>query len=76
MFRLPIDARFGQDDAEAELRSGFNALAAALGDSGNETAAEVLWSSLHGMSLLDRAGRLRPGYRRSRIAELAARFGA
>ena len=76
MFQLPIDARFGQDDAEAELRSAFNALAAALGDSGSETAAEVLWSSLHGMSLLDRAGRLRPEYRRSRIAELAARFGA
>jgi hypothetical protein len=26
MFQLPIDARFAQDDAEAELSSGFNAL--------------------------------------------------
>jgi AcrR family transcriptional regulator len=73
MFQLPIDARFAQDDAEAELRSGFNALAAALGD--DETATEVLWSALHGMSLLERAGRMRPGHRRDRIAELAARFG-
>jgi len=73
MFQLPIDARFAQDDAEAELRSGFNALAAALGD--DETATEVLWSALHGMSLLERAGRMRPGHRRNRIAELAARFG-
>jgi AcrR family transcriptional regulator len=72
MFQLPIDARFAQDDAEAELRSGFNALAAALGD--DETATEVLWSALHGMSLLERAGRMRPGHRRDRIAELAARF--
>jgi AcrR family transcriptional regulator len=72
MFQLPIDARFAQDDAEAELRSGFNALAAALGD--DETATEVLWSALHGMSLLERAGRMRPGHRRNRIAELAARF--
>src|SRR6202034_1995037 len=32
MFELPIDARFAQDDAEAELRSGFNALRAAVGD--------------------------------------------
>jgi len=47
MFQMPIDARFAQDDAEAELRSAFNALAAALGDKGDETAAEVLWSSLH-----------------------------
>jgi AcrR family transcriptional regulator len=74
MFQLPIDARFGQDDAEAELRSGFNALTAALGDAGDETAAEVLWSALHGMSLLERAGRMRPEHRPDRIAELAARF--
>ena len=72
MFQLPIDARFGQDDAEAELRSAFNALAAALDD--DETATEVLWSALHGMSLLESAGRMRPGHRRDRIAELAARF--
>jgi hypothetical protein len=74
-FQLPIDARFAQDDAEAELRSGFNALAAALGDSDDGTATEVLWSSLHGMSLLESAGRMRPEHRRNRIAELAARFG-
>ena len=74
MFQLPIDARFAQDDAEAELRSGFSALAAALGDD-DGTATEVLWSALHGMSLLERAGRMRPEHRRYRVAELAARFG-
>jgi AcrR family transcriptional regulator len=74
MFQLPIDARFAQDDAEAELRSGFNALAAALGDGDDGTATEVLWSALHGMSLLERAGRMRPEHRRNRIAELATRF--
>jgi AcrR family transcriptional regulator len=75
MFQLPIDARFAQDDAEAELRSGFDALAAALGGAGDGTATEVLWSALHGMSLLERAGRMRPENRRNRVAELAARFG-
>jgi AcrR family transcriptional regulator len=74
MFQLPIDARFAQHDAEAELRSGFNALAEALGESDNGAATEVLWSSLHGMSLLETAGRMRPEHRPSRIAELAARF--
>jgi AcrR family transcriptional regulator len=74
MFQLPIDARFAQDDAEAELRSGFNALAAVLGDDGG-TATEVFWSALHGMSLLERAGRMRPEHRPNRVAELAARFG-
>jgi AcrR family transcriptional regulator len=74
MFQLPIDARFAQDDAEAELRSGFNALAAAIGDDGGGAATELLWSALHGMSLLERAGRMRREHRPSRIAELAARF--
>jgi AcrR family transcriptional regulator len=73
MFQLPIDARFAQADAEAELRSGFNALAAVLGN-GDGTATEVFWSALHGMSLLERAGRMRPEHRPNRVADLAARF--
>jgi AcrR family transcriptional regulator len=73
MFQLPIDARFAQADAEAELRSGFDALAAVLGD-GDGTATEVFWSALHGMSLLERAGRMRPEHRPNRVAELAARY--
>jgi AcrR family transcriptional regulator len=79
MFQLPIDARFAQDDSEAELRAGFDALGSVLGDgeggtAGNGTATEVLWSALHGMSLLERSGRMRPEHRRNRVAELAARF--
>lgn len=76
MFQLPIDARFAQDDAETELRSGFNALRAALGDDGEGTVTELLWSALHGMSLLERAGRMRQEHRANRITELAARFAA
>jgi AcrR family transcriptional regulator len=75
MFQLPIDARFAQDDPEEELRSGFDALAGALGDPADGTATEVFWSALHGMTLLERGGRMRPAHRRQRIAELAARFG-
>ncbi|KID32095.1 TetR/AcrR family transcriptional regulator [Prauserella rugosa] len=74
MFQLPIDARFARDDAEAELRAGFSALADVIGDDGDGTATEVLWGALHGMSLLERAGRLRDGQRRERVADLAARF--
>ena len=76
MFQLPIDARFAQHDAETELRSGFNALGAALGNVDDGTATEVFWSALHGMSLLERAGRMRPEHRPYRIAELAARFAS
>ena len=52
--------------------AAFDAIAAVLG--GDETATEVLWSALHGMSLLERSGRMRPEHRRHRIAELTARF--
>jgi AcrR family transcriptional regulator len=76
MFQLPIDARFAQDDAETELRSGFDALGAALGNDHDGTATELLWSALHGMSLLERAGRMRQEHRPNRIAELAARFAS
>src|SRR6202046_403923 len=76
MFQLPIDVRFAQDDVAAELRAGFDALAAALGDTASGTETEVFWSALHGMSLLERGGRMRPVPRRQRIAELAARFAA
>jgi AcrR family transcriptional regulator len=75
MFQLPIDARFAQDDAETELRSGFNALRAALGTDADGTTTELFWSALHGMSLLERAGRMRQEHRPHRIAELTARFG-
>jgi hypothetical protein len=75
MFQLPIDARFAQEDPEAELHAGFAALAAALGEGSDETTTEVFWSALHGMSLLERAGRMRPEHRRNRVTELAARFG-
>jgi AcrR family transcriptional regulator len=76
MFQLPLDARFAQDDAESELRAGFNALTAALGNDNDEdgTATEIFWSALHGMSLLERAGRMRQEHRPNRIAELTARF--
>jgi len=76
MFQLPIDARFAHDDAETELRTGFNTLRAAVGTDDDGTATELLWSALHGMSLLERAGRMRQEHRPSRIAELAARFAA
>jgi AcrR family transcriptional regulator len=75
MFELPIDARFAQDDAETELRSGFNALGAALGND-DGTATELLWGALHGISLLERAGRMRQEHRPNRIAELATRFAS
>ncbi|MFB2598479.1 TetR/AcrR family transcriptional regulator [Herbiconiux sp. P17] len=74
MFQQPIDTRFADDDTEPELRAGFDVLADAISDSGDGSATEVFWGALHGISLLERAGRMRPEHRSHRVAELAARF--
>lgn len=72
MFQQPIDARFAADDTEDELRAAFDVLAEAVG--GDGTATEVFWAALHGISLLERADRMRPEHRQQRVAELGARF--
>jgi AcrR family transcriptional regulator len=74
MFQQPIDARFAADDSEPDLRAGFAVLAEAIGDEGDGAATEVFWGALHGISLLERAGRMRSEHRSRRIAELGARF--
>jgi AcrR family transcriptional regulator len=74
MFQQPIDTPFAADDTAPELRSGFDVLAQAIGDEGDGAATEVFWGALHGISLLERAGRMRPDHRADRVAELGARF--
>jgi AcrR family transcriptional regulator len=74
MFQQPIGVRFASDDTAADLRAGFDVLAEAIGDDGDGTATEVFWGALHGVSLLERAGRMRPEHRTRRVRELAARF--
>jgi len=74
MFQQPIAARFAAEDSEAELRAGFAALADTIGDDGDGTATEVFWGALHGISQLERAGRMRPDHRAQRVAELGVRF--
>ena len=74
MFQQQIDARFAADDAETELRTAFDVLVDAIGDDGDGTATELFWDALHGISLLERAGRMRPEHRSHRVAELGVRF--
>lgn len=74
MFQLPIAARFAVEDNEPELRAGFEALARALGNDVDGTATEVFWGALHGVSQLERSGRMRPEHRSRRVAEMGARF--
>ncbi|GAA4869752.1 TetR/AcrR family transcriptional regulator [Actinomycetospora straminea] len=76
MFQEPIDARFAREDTPPELRAGFDTLAEAIGDADRGAATEVFWSALHGIGLLERAGRMRPGDRALRVADLGVRFAA
>ncbi|GGA62420.1 TetR family transcriptional regulator [Pseudoclavibacter endophyticus] len=74
MFQQAIDARFASGDTPPALRTAFETLAAAIGDQGDGTITEVFWAALHGIHLLERAGRLRPEHRADRVTELSARF--
>ena len=75
MFQQVISAKFAADDTPPELREAFVLLSTAIRDDGGGAATEVFWGALHGISLLERAGRMRPEHRFSRVAELSARFG-
>ncbi len=74
MFQQPIDAEFASESTPRELRDGFEALRTALGGDSDDTAVEVFWGALHGVSLLERAGRMREEHRAERVQELARRF--
>jgi AcrR family transcriptional regulator len=69
MFILPTDLRFGEAGTRAELRAGFDALAAVVTPFCADVAVvtETLWAALHGLAELERSGRIRPGARDERI---------
>ncbi|WP_350270085.1 TetR/AcrR family transcriptional regulator [Brevibacterium sp. CBA3109] len=73
MFRQPISARFAEEDNESELRDAFDALADVIGD---PISTEVFWGALHGLGLLERAGRMRLEDREKRVDELSVRFAS
>lgn len=76
MFREAIDTPFASEETVPELRAGFEVLSAAMGPDADPSAVEVYWAALHGMSLLESAGRMRPEHRAERIRELGSRFAA
>ncbi|AZZ81417.1 TetR family transcriptional regulator [Gordonia alkanivorans] len=74
MFQQAIDAEFASADTPADLRAGFDVLAEAIGDDAHGAATETFWAALHGIHLLERAGRMRAENRAARVAELAVRY--
>jgi AcrR family transcriptional regulator len=75
MFTLATDLPFGRPEAPAQLHDAFDEIRKAVeplaGSRDPETLTEVVWSSMHGLASLARAGRLRPDFHRKRLATLA-----
>jgi hypothetical protein len=71
---LATDLPFGCPETPIQLRSAFNEIHNAVqplaGSYDPETLSEVVWSSLHGLASLARAGRLRPDFHEKRMAIL------
>ncbi len=79
MFTLRVDLTFAKSDTPAPLHAAFielrEALAPLAGDLDVETFTEVVWSALHGLATLSRAGRLRPAFYDQRLATLVEQLG-
>jgi AcrR family transcriptional regulator len=79
MFTRATRLRFGAEDTPAPLSAGFAELRAAVTSvaSGRDvdTLTEVLWAALHGLTMLERSGRLRPGREPDRIQLLVMMIG-
>jgi len=76
MFIRATGLHFGAEETAPQLTDGYAELLAATsaiaGDRDPDVLAEVLWAALHGLVLLDRAGRLRAAHRRDRVEAVAA----
>ena len=76
MFVLASDLPFGTADAPPALLDAFGQLRDAFAPDEAQPDADVLtevvWSALHGLVVLERGGRLRPGQRDARLPRLLA----
>ncbi|MEU9959482.1 TetR/AcrR family transcriptional regulator [Streptomyces sp. NPDC050982] len=78
MFELSSPLAFATAETPLPLIETFgeliSAVAAVTPEHDAELAAEVIWGALHGMIVLSRSGRLRPGLEGNRVDLLLARF--
>ncbi|MEW2444278.1 TetR/AcrR family transcriptional regulator [Micromonospora marina] len=77
MFVLPTELRFASAETPPPLRACFDEFVSCFdpGDERRELSAEVLWSALHGITVLSRSGRVPAGGQEERLDFLVARFG-
>ncbi|OPX13198.1 TetR/AcrR family transcriptional regulator [Mycobacterium sp. AT1] len=78
MFLRATTLQFATDETPPQLSAAFAVLSDAVGDAAGgrdaHTLTEVFWAALHGLAILTRTGRLRPGYEAERLQLLVDRF--
>jgi len=76
MFVLPTRIRFASAEAPTAVRAAFSMLVVALGSNHQnpELAAELLWSTLHGVVLLMQSGRIPAAGTKARLDLLVRKF--
>ena len=78
MFTQPTRLHFGAEDTPAPLHAAFSelreAVATVAAGRDIDTLTEVVWAALHGLAMLGRNDRLRPGHDADRIEVLVAQF--
>ena len=78
MFTRSTRLHFGAEDTPTLLAEAFSELRAAVATVATareaDTVTEVLWAALHGLAMLGRNDRLRPGHDVDRIEALVAQF--
>ena len=76
MFILPTDLRFAAADTKPELHAAFESLAAVVAPfcADVEVATETFWAALHGLTTLERSGRIRPTVRVERVRLIVRAF--
>ena len=76
MFVLPTGLRFAEADVRPELRAAFDSLAAVVAPfyADVDVATETFWAALHGLTELERSGRIRPTARVERVRLIVRAF--
>ena len=78
MFVLPTELHFAKADTRPELHEGFDALVAVLApfcaSADVEDVTETFWAALHGLTELERAGRVRPAAHARRVRLVVRAF--
>jgi len=78
MFTRSTRLHFGAEDTPTPLTEAFSELREAVTNTTTardvDTLTEVVWAALHGLAMLGRNDRLRPGHQADRIEVLVAQF--